>query len=904
MASEQPNVEEELNKSFQDDILIPPLRNTMSLQISPDQTKICDIARKQLDNLSSVKSKRKLTSNSDTEAAISPTTPIKTDLVHDSKQIMHNLSSAIVSKAELENEIRKKVAKQEPFRKPGTGTIEIPQEVILSGLNSTPISKTESEETQLHDQELIDILEGKSEEGGEIFEVVAQEGKVMVVKENKDNSSETTSYEIVTGDSEVSQAKTKLLEREIAMRQIASLPMRKNKRRDTSTGSAKTSSNSSIAQTLAAEWDDDDKNEMILEVLNVEEDGSEPKIKILNMTIVNEPEVKTKVQSPKSEPKILNKEAPKNAPKILNINASSAETPASFKRSRVVKKREIWDPSQTKTSPIAVEKKPIEKLPLSLPPSITIKKLTKENITKGQLPTEPDKKPGAKKGKKRSNEIDKLLQDEGAVNMIYSLERENNNEDVPEIEVKSDEGLIDKSQEKSSLVTKAKAIRNVVIKQSSSPQETKAPVRVRVKRDATPSKTVEQQESQVATVKAQKSSTAANRKKKADNTWDYIFSQAQASCDDAMIIRRRSNSSYSSSAASPRRLSVDINESFDSPPSSAKKSKQETFEFTNPPQKIAKSPADKVFSKDFVEELRGKISNVITKNKEKPQTTAQSGGGRGRKRTATTQNDSNPTSAKRASRSNGVEHKEIRLEKHGKVAHVILNQNPLTLSLLSEMKTVLNQLESDESQVVLITSSEGFSEGIDYSTLVQTTVDKRKQAASDLVTAIKNFFISLAAFPKILVCGLKGVTSGAGVSMLPLFDLVFAEPSSTFSIPHARIGSNPEGISILQFSGKVKSTAINEMFYLNATLDANEACSNGLITRIISKNFDNELMSHCERIAEFSSQTLESTKSILNEDFLNSIDGYLATEVKILQQQWISAECQEKFKKHNVKGEW
>lgn len=51
-------------------------------------------------------------------------------------------------------------------------------------------------------------------------------------------------------------------------------------------------------------------------------------------------------------------------------------------------------------------------------------------------------------------------------------------------------------------------------------------------------------------------------------------------------------------------------------------------------------------------------------------------------------------------------------------------------------------------------------------------------------------------------------------------------------------------------------------------------------------------------------QALESTKSILNEDFLSSIDAYLAKECKILQQQWIGSECQESFKKHAVKGEW
>ena len=69
--------------------------------------------------------------------------------------------------------------------------------------------------------------------------------------------------------------------------------------------------------------------------------------------------------------------------------------------------------------------------------------------------------------------------------------------------------------------------------------------------------------------------------------------------------------------------------------------------------------------------------------------------------------------------------------------------------------------------------------------------------------------ISLAAFPKMLVCGVTGLVSGVSVSMLPLFDLVLADTSASFSLPNAKIGSNPEGISILKFSGKVNVNAVS-----------------------------------------------------------------------------------------------
>lgn len=778
------------------DLVIPPLRNTNPLELPPGEVVATEIARKQLENLNRLERKpKKKTTASDTE--MSTEQPSSTvEFVHVQK-VNSNLSSSIVSKAELEDEVRQKVAKLESTAKKVIGTIEIPQDIILSGLNTTPITKSTSGETvQMHDQELIDILEGKSDDTG-LYEIV-QDNHGNVIVTDTAVSADNNSYEIVT------EAKAKLMEREIAMRQIASLPMRKNKKvNQSTTPQAAAAQAQSIVQSLAAEWTDDDKDdEMILEVVNLSNDVTEPAIKILNMTILNEtPDSKPKLPLPRTgelpvEPRILNK----NAPKILNINASAAE-PATFKRSRVVKKKEIWDPSSDK-------KTATEKISLSLPPSITIKKVTKETITKANTATADSpvpvtvQKAPAKKGKKLS-EIDKLLQDEGAVNMIYSLERENNNRDVPEIGVNPDQKLlIDKSQEKSSLVTKAKAIKNVVLKQSTSPSEVKAPGRARAKRDLTPLTS----EPKVVVPKV-----TACRKKKADNTWDYIYSQAQATCDDAMIIRRRSNSSYSSSAASPRRMSVDVNESLESPPPSSKKMKtgnKDGFEFTKPPQKNKKSPADDVLKRDFVEQLRGKISTVITKNKEKSIPVAP----KGKKRGASAASEA--STAKRFSerRSNGSDSKEYKVEKiqtaTGAVTHITINQNPLSISLLSEMKSLLNQIETDGSNVVLITSSEGFSEGLDYSALVQPTVDKRKQAASDLVTALKNFLISLAAFPKPLICGVDGLVSGISVAMLPLFDLVLASPSAAFSLPHAKIGANPEGISILKQSGKVNVNAV------------------------------------------------------------------------------------------------
>lgn len=780
-----------------------PKRNTTSLELLPNEKDKAEIARNQLLSLTKKPTRKKISpSTSDNEVMakkdvenVTKTPVTLTDdpsskdtiaqIIYDGKPTMGNLSSAIISKEEIEQEIRKKIATTPDMKKDNNNSfdIEIPQELILSEIPAESTLKPDEERVQLNEQELIDILEGNPENDGETYEVIGENG-MFIVKPTQ-ATEEVTSYEIVSpAQEELAQNKKKMLERQIAIQQMASMPKRKKRQNLTNTPHRpqQQQTQQSLAQTLAMDWSDKEE-EVLFEVENVESStNSEPKIKILNMTILND--------CSKNEPKILNINAPKSPPKILNKNApQSSFEPATFKSSRVIKKKQIWDPSVAGSSstPLSIEKSP----PITLPSAITIKKLTKETIKEQQQQNQQQISPPTKKGKKKS-EIDKLFQDEGAVNMIYSLERRNNNRDVPEVKVTDNNAFVDVSEEKSALIAKQQSIRQAIIKQSSSPPEVKTPSRPqRVKRDLTPSKpaivaspennAINNEEKSAIVAKAKKNSIPA-RRKKTDDSWDYVRN-AQTTCDDAMIIRRHSSSSYSSSApTSPRRLSI---EQFTKP--HEKKSSLES------PQDLKKSAAG------LVEELRNTLSTALAKGKNQ----AAKGG---KKRVGASQDT---TPAKRERRTNVTaasgETKEFSVNTVDGIAHINLSSNCLTLPALNELKTILKNFETDTNcKVVLFTASDELSHGLDHSTLLQTTVDKRKQAANALSIAVNNFFTSLAAYPKITICGVKGLSSGIGVTMLPLFDVVIAEQNAKFSLPCNHV----EGISILQLSQKINANIV------------------------------------------------------------------------------------------------
>ena len=84
----------------------------------------------------------------------------------------------------------------------------------------------------------------------------------------------------------------------------------------------------------------------------------------------------------------------------------------------------------------------------------------------------------------------------------------------------------------------------------------------------------------------------------------------------------------------------------------------------------------------------------------------------------------------------------------------------------------------------------------------------------------REFLRTLVQFPKILIAGVNGDTMGLGVTMLPLFDLVFASDKAEFFLPYSKLGQVPEGGATYTFPynyGKLQ-VRLTTRYYLKKTL--------------------------------------------------------------------------------------
>lgn len=140
---------------------------------------------------------------------------------------------------------------------------------------------------------------------------------------------------------------------------------------------------------------------------------------------------------------------------------------------------------------------------------------------------------------------------------------------------------------------------------------------------------------------------------------------------------------------------------------------------------------------------------------------------------------------------------------------------------------------------------------------------------------------SIAEFKKPLFAAVTGRVIGIGVSILPLFDVVFAHENSTFEIPSSIIGQVPEGISVLANTSKISPNLVSnqivlyfsidnfiygflilkvsELLYMCEKVPSQRALQRCLVTKVLkADNFDKVILSEFGKMAARSSQVSAS----------------------------------------------
>uniref|UniRef100_G3Q1Z6 Enoyl-CoA delta isomerase 2 n=1 Tax=Gasterosteus aculeatus TaxID=69293 RepID=G3Q1Z6_GASAC len=147
-------------------------------------------------------------------------------------------------------------------------------------------------------------------------------------------------------------------------------------------------------------------------------------------------------------------------------------------------------------------------------------------------------------------------------------------------------------------------------------------------------------------------------------------------------------------------------------------------------------------------------------------------------------------------------------------------------------------------------------------------------------------------FPKPLVAVVNGPAVGISVTLLGLFDLVYATDRASFHTPFSQLGQSAEGCSSYTFPKIMGPAKASEMLLFNKKLSAVQACELGLVTEVFpDSSFQTEVWTRLKAYAKLPPNSLSLSKQLIRATEKARLHQVNDAEVERLMERWTSDEC-------------
>uniref|UniRef100_A0A3B4XEA7 Enoyl-CoA delta isomerase 2 n=1 Tax=Seriola lalandi dorsalis TaxID=1841481 RepID=A0A3B4XEA7_SERLL len=248
-----------------------------------------------------------------------------------------------------------------------------------------------------------------------------------------------------------------------------------------------------------------------------------------------------------------------------------------------------------------------------------------------------------------------------------------------------------------------------------------------------------------------------------------------------------------------------------------------------------------------------------------------------------------PSSAQEAASpvGSGATYKTLLVTTEDDITTIKLNRpakkNAITTEMYSEMIAALEQAAKDQSVITVFTGAGDFyCSGNDLTNfqLKEGGVEEMARQGGELLRKYVRAYID---FPKPLVAVVNGPAVGISVTLLGLFDLVYATERATFHTPFSQLGQSAEGCSSYTFP-KIMGTA--------KRLTAAQACELGLVTEVFpDSSFQSEVWTRLKAYAKLPRNSLAFSKQLIRSVEKERLYAVNDAEVECLIGRWMSDEC-------------
>jgi enoyl-CoA hydratase len=239
-------------------------------------------------------------------------------------------------------------------------------------------------------------------------------------------------------------------------------------------------------------------------------------------------------------------------------------------------------------------------------------------------------------------------------------------------------------------------------------------------------------------------------------------------------------------------------------------------------------------------------------------------------------------------------YENIQVEKRGRVALVTLNRpkalNALNSALIAELNDALAQFQSDDKIgcVVLTGSEKAFAAGADIKEM--SSLSYVEAYTGDFITS----WDEVSRFRKPIIAAVAGYALGGGCELAMMCDFILAADTAKFGQPEITLGVMPGAGGTQRLTRFVGKSKAMEMCLTGRMMDAAEAESSGLVSRVIpADELVDEAMRVAEKIADFSLPIAMMTKESVNRSYETTLTEGVRFERRVFHSMFATEDQSE-----------
>ena len=208
----------------------------------------------------------------------------------------------------------------------------------------------------------------------------------------------------------------------------------------------------------------------------------------------------------------------------------------------------------------------------------------------------------------------------------------------------------------------------------------------------------------------------------------------------------------------------------------------------------------------------------------------------------------------------------------GKVGLITLNRphalNALNTLLISELNRALDRFETDPGigSIIITGNEKAFAAGVDIKEMHKKTFVEAY--GSDFLAP----FDRIGHCRKPIIAAVGGYALGGGCELAMSCDIILAADNASFGQPEINLGIMPGAGGTQRLTRAVGKAKAMELCLTGRRMDAEEAESSGLVSRIVpAAELMDEAMKVADKIASLSQHAVMMIKEAINRGFATTL---------------------------------